>query len=243
MNRLFLLTFVIASLLVVGCSQGPEGTSLSSDDDKTFYTMGTMLGGNLQKLNLTERELNALVKGLMHAAKKTTPEVKVAEFQPKIQALVMGRMKNASEGAKKEGVAFYDNFLKDGGKKTASGLAYKILKEGKGKKPAPEDTVEVHYHGTLIDGTVFDSSVDRGKTTSFPLNRVIKGWTEGLQLIGKGGKIKLVIPSELAYGERGAGKIPGGATLIFEVELFKITKASAAKKGKGKGKKNRRKKK
>ncbi len=89
--------------------------------------------------------------------------------------------------------------------------------------PTATDTVEVHYHGTLTNGEVFDSSVDRGKTISFPLNRVIKGWTEGLQLLKEGGKIKLVIPPELAYGDAGAPpKIPGGSTLIFEVELFKV---------------------
>ena len=102
-------------------------------------------------------------------------------------------------------------------------MAYKILKAGSGNFPKPTDVVEVHYHGTLIDGTVFDSSVDRKRKVSFPLNRVIKGWTEGLQLIKEGGKIKLVIPAELGYGEHGAPpKIPGGSTLVFEVELFTI---------------------
>lgn len=97
------------------------------------------------------------------------------------------------------------------------------MKDGTGKAPAATDTVEVHYHGTLISGVVFDSSVKRNKKINFPLNRVIKGWTEGLQLIKKGGKIKLIIPSELAYGNAGAPPtIPAGATLIFEVELFKI---------------------
>jgi len=109
--------------------------------------------------------------------------------------------------------------------KTASGLQYEIIKMGDGEKPNATDKVEVHYHGTLEDGTVFDSSVDRGQTISFPLNRVIKGWTEGVQLMPVGSKFKFIIPPELAYGERGAGGIiPPNATLIFEVELFSIEK-------------------
>ena len=108
-------------------------------------------------------------------------------------------------------------------KKTESGLVYNIIKPGNDKKPKPEDTVKVHYHGTLTNGEVFDSSVERGDKITFPLNRVIKGWTEGLQLIGEGGKVELIIPPELAYGETGAPpKIPGGATLKFEVELFEV---------------------
>ncbi|MCK5072501.1 MAG: FKBP-type peptidyl-prolyl cis-trans isomerase, partial [Bacteriovoracaceae bacterium] len=129
-----------------------------------------------------------------------------------------------ADGAKETGKKYLESFLKkEDGKKTGSGLAYKIVTDGKGELPKSEDTVEVHYHGTLIDGTVFDSSKDRGKTVSFPLNRVIKGWKEGLQLIREGGKIKLVIPSDLGYGDQGAPpKIPGGSTLLFDVELIKI---------------------
>ncbi|MBF0297571.1 MAG: FKBP-type peptidyl-prolyl cis-trans isomerase [Oligoflexia bacterium] len=125
---------------------------------------------------------------------------------------------------KKEGALYIEKFIvEDGGVKTDSGLAYKILSVGQGKSPSASDTVEVHYEGTLIDGKVFDSSYERNAKISFPLNRVIKGWTEGLQLIKEGGKVQLVIPSELAYGDRGAPPvIPGGATLVFMVELFKV---------------------
>lgn len=116
-----------------------------------------------------------------------------------------------------------ENLKKDGIKRTASGLQYEVIKEGDGAQPAAVDVVEVHYHGTLLDGTVFDSSVDRGETTSFPLNRVIPGWTEGLQLMKEGGKYRFFIPYDLAYGERGAGAdIKPYSTLIFEVELFKV---------------------
>ncbi|MEM7697499.1 MAG: FKBP-type peptidyl-prolyl cis-trans isomerase, partial [Verrucomicrobiota bacterium] len=116
-----------------------------------------------------------------------------------------------------------DNAKKDGVTTTSSGLQYEVITEGDGAKPAATDTVTVHYHGTLIDGTVFDSSVERGQPTSFPLNRVISGWTEGLQLMPTGSKYRFTIPSDLAYGDRGAGTdIPPGATLVFEVELIKI---------------------
>ena len=107
---------------------------------------------------------------------------------------------------------------------TASGLKYEIMTMGNGEKPNSTDKVEVHYHGTLEDGTVFDSSVDRGQTITFPLNRVIKGWTEGLQLMPVGSKFKFTIPPELGYGSRDLGTIPPNSTLIFEVELFNIEK-------------------
>jgi len=113
----------------------------------------------------------------------------------------------------------------EGFQKTSSGLYYKILKEGTGEIPRPTDEVEVHYHGTLTDGTVFDSSIERNKTSVFRLDKVIKGWTEGLQLMKEGGKSKFIIPSGLAYGESGAPpKIPAGATLVFEIELIKVKK-------------------
>jgi peptidylprolyl isomerase len=123
-----------------------------------------------------------------------------------------------------KGSAFLaENSKKDGVKSTASGLQYEVLQSGSGDShPSASSTVRVHYHGTLIDGTVFDSSVERGETISFPLNRVIPGWTEGVQLMKVGDKFRFYIPSNLGYGNRSAGKIPAGSTLIFDVELFEI---------------------
>jgi len=166
------------------------------------------------------------------AAKNEKSEVDMAKYQNRIQEVFKSRMDKVSQKEKDAGKSYLDKFVsEEGGTKTASGLAYKVIKEGTGETPAAEDIVEVHYHGTLLDGTVFDSSVERGKTISFPLNRVIKGWTEGLQTMKVGGKSKFVIPADLAYGEAGAPpKIPGGATLVFEVELFKVTKAADANK-------------
>jgi FKBP-type peptidyl-prolyl cis-trans isomerase FkpA len=230
-KALLYLSLVLSTLALVACnSNDPKKVSLESDDDKTFYAMGYMLGGNLQRLSLSDKELAALYKGVAAAAKNEKSEVEMAKFQNRIQEVFKARMDKVASKEKDAGKSFLEKFVKDeAATKTESGLAFKVIKEGTGATPGAEDVVEVHYHGTLSDGTVFDSSVERGKTISFPLNRVIKGWTEGLQTMKEGGKTKFVIPAELAYGEAGAPpKIPGGATLVFEVELFKVTKAADA---------------
>ena len=243
-NNKLLLGLLVAVLTLVSCNKGadPKAIKLESEDDKTFYAMGFMLGSNLQRLGLSDKELSALYKGLSASAKGEKSELDMAIYQAKIQTLFKERMDKVAVKEKEAGIAFLEKFVSsEGATKTASGLAYKHIKEGTGATPKAEDVVEVHYHGTLSDGTVFDSSVERGKPISFPLNRVIKGWTEGLQLMKEGGKAKFVIPADLAYGDAGAPpKIPGGATLVFEVELFKVSKgeepkaapAPAPKKGK-----------
>lgn len=233
MNKHFSLIvgLSLAATLLVGCNKtDPQSVKLESEDDKTFYAMGYMLGGNLQRLALSDKEISALYKGMSESAKGTKAEVDMPTYQARIQTIFKERMDKVSVKEKEAGKAYTDKFVAEGATKTASGLAYKVIKEGTGATPGPEDVVEVHYHGTLSDGTVFDSSVERGKTISFPLNRVIRGWTEGLQLMKEGGKTKFLIPSELAYGDAGAPpKIPGGATLTFEVELFKVSKGEAPK--------------
>ena len=233
MKKAIVLLAGIFLLTACNKGQGPQNVKLTTEEDKTFYAMGFMLGSNLQRLNLNDTELAALQKGLVSSAKSEKPEIELQVYQPKIQTMFKSRMEKVAISEKTNGTKFIDEYLKKNknAKKTASGLVYEVLKEGKGKTPKSDETVEVHYHGTLTNGEVFDSSVDRGKTISFPLNRVIKGWTEGLQLVKEGGKIKLVIPPELGYGDNGAPpKIPGGATLVFEVELFKVVKADAKKK-------------
>ena len=126
-------------------------------------------------------------------------------------------------GVKEEGIKFLqDNLKRPNVETTATGLQYEVIREGSGKSPSATNTVEVHYRGTFIDGTTFDSSYDRGKTIEFPLNRVIAGWTEGLQLMKEGAHYKFFIPYHLAYGEGGVGPIPGFSTLIFDVELMKV---------------------
>ena len=146
-------------------------------------------------------------------------------YGPALNVILQERSAGIMDRVKAEGEEFVKGFMDctEEAIKTDSGLVYYSMKEGEGAQPEKSNTVEVHYHGTLIDGTVFDSSVDRGQTISFPLGGVIKGWQEGLALMKEGGKATLVIPSELAYGEEGSGDtIPPGATLKFEVELFKV---------------------
>lgn len=133
-----------------------------------------------------------------------------------------GVKKQAEENKVKAAEFWNENATKDGVQQTRSGLQYLVLEEGTGASPAATDMVKVHYHGTLIDGSVFDSSVERGQPISFGLNQVIPGWTEGLQLMKEGGKTRLFIPSALAYGDRAAGSIPPGSLLIFDVELIAI---------------------
>ena len=170
------------------------------------------MGSRLKTINLSDREVSLVKAGVQDSAKgQERKDVNLAEYRTKVQTVIRKRMEKHSEKEKVAGQAYLDKFVSsDGGTKSDSGFAYKVLKAGTGAKPKSTDTVEVHYHGTLIDGTVFDSSVERKSKISFPLNRVIKCWTEGM-FVGIGGKIRLVCPSELAYGEHGAPpKIPGG---------------------------------
>ncbi len=224
MKKILLLALIGA--VSFGCSKGKDP---KTEEEKTFYSIGTMFGSRLTQLQMTDAEIDSLAQGLRDAAKGEKQKVDPMAYQQKIQDLFKARMEKQAVEVKKKGQEFLDKFIKDGATKTASGLAYKHIKEGTGPSPKETDVVKVHYHGTLPDGTVFDSSVERKQEVSFPLNRVIRGWTEGLQLMKVGGKTKFVIPSELAYGDAGAPpKIPGGATLVFEVELLGIEAAPAA---------------
>ncbi|MBP9673962.1 MAG: FKBP-type peptidyl-prolyl cis-trans isomerase [Bacteriovoracaceae bacterium] len=236
MKRLFVLLAVLP--FAISCGKGGK-PNLKTEDDKVLYSMGNMLGGNIQRLQLTDDEVRVLAAGLQDSATNKKSAIDTKEFQAKISEFFRARMEKVSLVEKKKGDEFRAKFEKEAGvQKTASGLLYKIENPGSAVKPSATDTVEVNYHGTLIDGTVFDSSIERGKPISFPLDRVIKGWTEGLQLIGEGGKMKLVIPADLAYGDAGAPpKISGGATLSFDVELIKVTKTPVAPAPKKAGKK------
>ncbi|MEM1357412.1 MAG: FKBP-type peptidyl-prolyl cis-trans isomerase [Bacteroidota bacterium] len=184
--------------------------------DSVSYALGVVLSQNLKKQGFKEVNADELAKGFSEGIAGTAG-IDVADANNKIQTYLTGAL--AKEG---------EDFLAENAKRpevkvTDSGLQYEVLQEGEGASPTATETVEVHYHGTLIDGTVFDSSVDRGQTIEFPLNQVIPGWTEGVQLMKEGAKYRFFIPYQLAYGARGSGgKIPPYSALIFDVELFKV---------------------
>jgi FKBP-type peptidyl-prolyl cis-trans isomerase len=202
---------------------GPPQT----DDQKTIYALGLALSRNLASFNLTPEELEWVKQGLSDGATNKKPVVTLEEFGPKIQELQKTRLAAAASVEKEKGKAFLEKAAAEkGAKKLPSGVIMQESKPGTGESPKATDRVKVHYHGTLIDGSVFDSSVERGQPATFPLNGVIPCWTEALQQMKVGGKSKLVCPSEVAYGDRGSPpKIKPGSTLIFEVELLEIVAA------------------
>ncbi|MBB4077721.1 FKBP-type peptidyl-prolyl cis-trans isomerase FklB [Lewinella aquimaris] len=191
--------------------------------DTTSYSLGIVLSQNLKQQGFDSIDASSLAKGFeegLNGTAKVTPE----QANQYIQQHVEKAAASAGAEARQEGEAFLaQNAKRPEVKVTDSGLQYEVLKEGTGASPAATETVRVHYHGTLIDGSVFDSSVERGETIEFPLNRVIPGWTEGVQLMKEGAKYRFFIPYDLAYGPRGsAPAIPPYAALIFDVELFEV---------------------
>jgi FKBP-type peptidyl-prolyl cis-trans isomerase FkpA len=203
---------------------------LETEDQKTIYAIGLALAQSLQPYNLTPAEIDIVKAGLTDGlTENAKPKVDLKDYRAKLQQLGADRAKAAAEVEKKAAQGFLDKMAKEkGATKTDSGLIIIPIKEGSGKSPQATDTVKVNYHGTLRDGTVFDSSVERGTPATFPLNRVIPCWTEGVQKLKVGGKAKLICPSSIAYGDRGAPpKIKPGAPLVFEVELLEIEEAKA----------------
>jgi FKBP-type peptidyl-prolyl cis-trans isomerase len=202
--------------------------SVASDEDKAFYAIGASLARQIQMLKpLSEGELDTIVEGLRDAANDRVDPKDTVSQRPQIRKLVRARQERALELEKAAAAAFLASELeKPGARQTESGLIYREIRPGDGASPSATDKVRVHYHGTLHDGTVFDSSVDRGEPAEFPLNRVIPCWTEGVAMIKTGGKAQLVCPSKIAYGDGPSktGRIPPGAALSFEVELLEIVK-------------------
>jgi len=203
---------------------------IKTEDDKTIYALGVALSRSLAQFGLTASELDLVKVGITDGVLNKDKKVNVEEYQPKIQSFAQARMQKAAEVEKKAAAPFLEKAAKEkGAKKTESGMIYQEVKAGTGESPAATDKVKVHYHGTTTDGAVFDSSVQRGQPATFPLNGVIKCWTEGVQLMKVGGKAKLICPADIAYGDRGSPpKIKPGATLIFEVELLEIVKGESA---------------
>jgi len=200
---------------------------LKSEDEKTLYALGVMLGKNLSTFNPSKAELEVIKRGISDGATGAKPQVSVDEYRPKIDALHKERSKVKAEEEQKRSQPFLAKAAAEpGAVKTNSGLIYKEITPGSGPSPKESDTVKVHYRGTLTDGTEFDSSYKRNEPAEFRLTGVIPCWTEGLQHMKVGGKAKLVCPSSIAYRDEGRPPtIPGGATLVFEVELLDITGA------------------
>ena len=192
--------------------------------DKISYALGLSMGQNLAQSGVESLNSQALAQGIEDVLTKQKPKISYQEAQQVLGQFFQELEQKIAGAAKADGEKFLaENAKREGVKVTASGLQYEVLEPALGQKPTATDTVRVHYEGTLIDGTVFDSSYRRGESISFPLNGVIKGWTEGLQLMSVGSKYKFFIPYQLAYGERGAGQqIPPYAALIFTVELLGI---------------------
>lgn len=230
---IIITSFVLAGM-IVGCDKLPGGNSVSivSEDDSVSYSVGVSIGNNM-KGQMDDFKLELVMKGLQDVLTEQELVIAEAQCQQLVQAYSMRKQQEQMAESQKAGTENLEKgqaFLAENGQKegvttTESGLQYEVMQEGSGASPSAEDRVTVHYHGTTIDGTVFDSSVDRGEPASFGLSQVIKGWTEGLQLMKTGAKYKFFIPSDLAYGPRGAGgDIGPNETLIFEVELISIDK-------------------
>lgn len=215
MKKLVCIALVSLSLFGLSAQSGTKDIS---------YAFGVYLGESLKQTTL-EIDTDSFMKGITDVLKKGSPTMTTNEAQTIIQNALSDASKKMSEDNVRKGTDYLAaNGKKPGVVTTASGLQYKVTKEGTGASPKATDTVKVHYVGTLLDGTVFDSSVARGEPIEFPLNQVIAGWTEGLQFMKVGGKTTLYIPSALAYGPNGSGgSIGPNETLIFEVELLAIT--------------------
>ncbi len=218
----------LAALLLGAPALAQEG-KLETQDQKISYSVGYQMGGDFKRQG-QEIDPQAMVRGVQDALSATNPALTPEEMSNLLVQLkqqITMRQQEERERVSRESAAAGKAFLAENGKREGvvslpSGLQYEVLKAGEGASPGPADTVTVHYRGTLIDGTEFDSSYSRNQPATFGLNRVIKGWTEGLQLMKPGAKYKFFIPSELAYGPRSAGTIPPNSTLVFEVELLSV---------------------
>ena len=198
--------------------------------DKVSYALGIGIGRQLSQMGAADlniddfaQAIKDVIAGDLKLGDAEAQQI-VQEFFAKQEEKQKAEAAEKGKAAKQDGEKYLaENGKKEGVITTASGLQYQVLREGNGQSPKATDTVECHYEGTLIDGTKFDSSYDRGQTATFPLNQVIAGWTEGLQLMKEGGKYRFFIPYELGYGERGAGaSIPPFSTLVFDVELVSV---------------------
>jgi len=231
-------TLIILSalaLMTTGClkngGSSKIGAEPKTDAEKTIYTLGQMDSRRLQNFDLSAQEFQVWVKGVKDGLDGKAGKIDMQAFSKEISKLGDERSKRVAEREKKEAQAYLTKMKAESGAETlASGVIFKEVKAGEGDMPKADSMVKVHYHGTLRNGEVFDSSVDRGSPATFPLNRVIPCWTEAVQKIKVGGKAKVTCPSDKAYGDRGAPpKIKPGAALTFDIELLEIVKTAKKK--------------
>ena len=239
MNRLLLAALLVLAPAITRAADAPKAADpkakpaapaanpndgFKTDEERTLYALGLVIGKQLGQFSLSPAEFETVKKGIGDSFGGAKPKLELETWGPKIQELAKARATVAADKEKAKSKEFQDKMAKEkGAVKEKSGLIIIPMKAGTGEMPKATDTVKVHYHGTLPDGTVFDSSVKRGEPATFPLNGVIPCWTEGVQKMKVGEKAKLICPSDIAYGDRGhPPTIPGGATLVFEVELLSI---------------------
>jgi FKBP-type peptidyl-prolyl cis-trans isomerase len=224
-NGTCMMLAAIALLSATGCKRlGGGGPTPSTEDEKTLYTLGMLLGRNLSSFNLTDKELDLVKAGLSDMVLKRPHQVELEKYGPKVDAMSRKRAQEHVGVEKEHAKTYLEQAARDpGAVRTPSGLVFRSTTPGHGDSPKPNDRVTVQYEGRLTDGSVFDSSRKRGQPATFPLNGVIKCWTEGVGRMKVGEKATLTCPSDIAYGDGGRPPtIPGGATLVFDVELIGI---------------------
>lgn len=223
MNKTMGIILVASLFGITGCKKGK--VKLDTTEQKVSYAIGQNIGNTLkmQKIDVDPDIVAASIKDVLAGKESRLSQEQMQAAMKEMQEKLIDRQKKEAEDNISKAKAFLEeNKKKEGFKTTKSGLQYKIVKAGKGKKPKDSDTVEVNYRGTLIDGTEFDSSYKRKQTAKFPVKGVIPGWTEALQMMKEGAEWELAIPPELAYGERGRPSIPPNSVLKFKVELVKV---------------------
>jgi FKBP-type peptidyl-prolyl cis-trans isomerase len=228
-----LAAVAICATLFVACGGQPESVVISdedsesaftTDDERILYALGVVLGQNIAEFGLSDEEMAFVTDGMRDAVRDSEFQVNMELYGPQIQELANRRMMAGVDGEKAASAEFAAEVAAEPGATVfASGLVYVPITQGEGAMPEATNVVRVHYHGTLRDGSVFDSSRDRGEPAEFPLDQVIPCWTEGVQMMQVGATAKLLCPSDIAYGDAGRPPvIPGGAALLFEVELLEI---------------------
>lgn len=223
MNNRSLIAILAMHLIFAGGGAYAEDGDLKSDEERMFYFLGTNYGNSLRQLQLSDDEINLVIRGMRDAVTGDVIEMDAASIAPKLQAFGAERMKAVADEEKAAAQDYLEKMAaEEGAITTESGIVIRELVAGTGNTPSANSVVKAHYHGTLRNGVVFDSSVDRGEPFQASLAQVIPCWREAMTLMKEGGKAMVTCPPDQAYGDRGAGQIPGGAALTFEVQLISI---------------------